>query len=664
VFTLITPSSDQVQTLGDQFNDADASIDGGDGRSIVTRQGFLVTSEVPEGLDVAPDEFAIVEPRDGFPSVLILGQNQLVAPFIAGLDEINLQSEPGEAISLFDQTRNGGGSNLADVDPADIDEVLDLFVGSDILDADADAGKVTAVEPSAEQFDAILENLEGDGGLTPGGFAVGPLPRALENVVNPDPNQIVLTPAGTTSDGQEVPPALFVENLRQVAVFQAALEEAGLDQAEINNLVNNVFNPLRNDQLQEFDADAVADISTLFQDADIVNGGAVGIVASDEDDNAGDDDGAEDDAGDDAADNDVGDVIGTGGGARFTRFEPNAEQLSDIREGLEEGEELGISVDNFAVGEIPPSLNDPSSNLEILVTEGGVDAEGNEVPPSLLFDPEVLERQANLRLAAQEAFPDDPETRNLLQRQFDQTRNDGLNPFEVGDDVDDVTEIFDGLNLPEVGDVNVVDEDVDNDGSDDVVENDPGGDGIDVADDGVVLEGTQGGDQLTGSAGDDIINGLTGRDEIRGRQGNDLIDAGGGEDLVRGNRGDDTIIGGGGQDELFGGRGNDVITGGIGDDQLFGGSGDDILNGELVNDTITTGSGNDTIIFEADGGNDRITDFEAGVDRLQINGFGDNPNLEAVQNGDNTILRINGNDRIVLENFDVSEFSEDDVAAF
>jgi len=654
VFTLIEPSSAQVQSLEDQFNEADASIDGGDGRSIVTRQGFLVTSEVPEGFDVASDQFAVVEPRDGFPSVLILGQNSLIAPFIAGLGDIDFQQEIGEANSLFDQTRNGGGSNLRDVDPNDVDEVVDLFVGSDILDAGPDAGRLTAVDPSPEQFDAILESLQEDGGLTPGGFAAGPLPRALENVDNPDPNQLILTPAGTTSDGQEVPPALFVENLGQVAVFNAALQDAGLGDAEINNLVNNVFNPIRNNQLEEFDADLAADIGLLFGGAEIVDGGSiVGAENNALDDDTGDNDDTGDTGGDDVVNN------GAGGGVEFIRFGPDADQLSIIREALETGDTAGISVDNFAVGAIPDALNDPASASEVLLTEGGVDAQGNEVPPSLLIDPAALARQAPFRIALEEAFPDDPETRNLLQRQFDQIRNDNLQAFNVGDDIDDVTAIFDGLDLRDVGEINVgdagQDEEVVIDDAD-VVDNEV------VVGDGIVLEGSQGADVLAGTDGADVINGLTGRDTINGFGGDDLLDAGGGEDVVRAGDGDDVIIGGGGQDELFGDGGNDVITGGIGDDRIFGGDGNDVLNGELVNDIITTGAGADTVVFDVNGGNDRITDFEAGVDSLEINGFGANPDFEAAQRGADTVLRINGNDRIVLEDFNVDDFSEDDVA--
>jgi len=83
-------------------------------------------------------------------------------------------------------------------------------------------------------------------------------------------------------------------------------------------------------------------------------------------------------------------------GAQFVRFEPSAEQLTAIREALATGEVAGLSADNFAVGTIPSSLDDLGSVRDILITEGGVDADGNHVPPSLLFDPDVLQKQGSL----------------------------------------------------------------------------------------------------------------------------------------------------------------------------------------------------------------------------------------------------------------------------
>lgn len=83
-----------------------------------------------------------------------------------------------------------------------------------------------------------------------------------------------------------------------------------------------------------------------------------------------------------------------------------------------------------------------------------------------------------------------------------------------------------------------------------------------------------------------------------------------------------------------GGAGNDTLTGGNEADYLIGGSGLDILRGNQGNDTLTGGSNVDTFIFTRQSlfngseyarqyfsfGNDVITDFVVGTDRLQISG--------------------------------------------
>lgn len=75
------------------------------------------------------------------------------------------------------------------------------------------------------------------------------------------------------------------------------------------------------------------------------------------------------------------------------------------------------------------------------------------------------------------------------------------------------------------------------------------------------------------------------------------------------------------QDTMDGGAGNDTLRGGLGDDTIDGGTGNDIISGGADDDTLTGGAGEDTFVFGADSGNDRITDFEAGTDTLDITGL-------------------------------------------
>ncbi len=64
--------------------------------------------------------------------------------------------------------------------------------------------------------------------------------------------------------------------------------------------------------------------------------------------------------------------------------------------------------------------------------------------------------------------------------------------------------------------------------------------------------------------------------------------------------------------------GNDDVSGPGGDDRPDTGAGDDVLAGGSGGDTLTGGPGADTFVFAPQTGTDTITDFEAGVDTLEI----------------------------------------------
>ena len=72
---------------------------------------------------------------------------------------------------------------------------------------------------------------------------------------------------------------------------------------------------------------------------------------------------------------------------------------------------------------------------------------------------------------------------------------------------------------------------------------------------------------------------------------------------------------------LTGGAGMDVITGRTGADVLFGGGGDDILTDGAGADRLTGGAGADTFIFAYDGTADTITDFETGIDTIDLSAW-------------------------------------------
>ncbi|WP_263846350.1 FG-GAP-like repeat-containing protein [Roseobacter sinensis] len=82
--------------------------------------------------------------------------------------------------------------------------------------------------------------------------------------------------------------------------------------------------------------------------------------------------------------------------------------------------------------------------------------------------------------------------------------------------------------------------------------------------------------------------------------------------------GDDALLGEGGNDVLEGGYGSDRLDGGVGNDRLIGGEGAD---------TLTGGEGSDVFVFDENAHStldtrDMITDFEVGLDQIDLSGIG------------------------------------------
>ncbi|MEL7165879.1 MAG: hypothetical protein AAGL96_10455 [Pseudomonadota bacterium] len=156
------------------------------------------------------------------------------------------------------------------------------------------------------------------------------------------------------------------------------------------------------------------------------------------------------------------------------------------------------------------------------------------------------------------------------------------------------------------------------------------GNGVDIADGGAgddTIIGRSGWDTLHGGADDDHLYGSEGSDELTGGTGDDYVSGGTGFDVLYGNSGNDSLYGNQGNDFLSGGSGDDALYGATGNDILYGRSGNDDLFGNQGNDTLDGGSGSDvlqggsladTFVFEVDHGRDKITDFEVGVDILQL----------------------------------------------
>ncbi|MBR1396842.1 MAG: hypothetical protein IJ563_04845, partial [Selenomonadaceae bacterium] len=104
---------------------------------------------------------------------------------------------------------------------------------------------------------------------------------------------------------------------------------------------------------------------------------------------------------------------------------------------------------------------------------------------------------------------------------------------------------------------------------------------------------------------------------------------------IKGGKKSDDITGGNGNDVINGNNGNDILYGGFGDDKINGGKGNDTLAGSYDNDTLTGGAGKDLFIYNGDG-NDLITDYKSGQDKIQIRSSIDSVTIS----GKNVIFNI------------------------
>jgi len=108
----------------------------------------------------------------------------------------------------------------------------------------------------------------------------------------------------------------------------------------------------------------------------------------------------------------------------------------------------------------------------------------------------------------------------------------------------------------------------------------------------------------------------------------------------------------------FGLNGNDTIKTGSGNDILIGGKGNDTLSGGTGNDTLTGGDGEDYFVFNLGDGQDTITDFVQGQDKIALVGIGSFQDLAF--DAENHRIILGDEDWIELTGVDVTKLTQAD----
>jgi serralysin len=184
-----------------------------------------------------------------------------------------------------------------------------------------------------------------------------------------------------------------------------------------------------------------------------------------------------------------------------------------------------------------------------------------------------------------------------------------------------------------------------------------------------VIIGTSNSDHVTGGGDRMRFIGLQGNDSFIGTTGEDSLDYRR-DAQYGGTSGVHVDLSGGWAYDGFGDRdtfsGIDRVIGTAGNDTIIGSSASEVLEGWHGNDMLTGGTGRDIFRFRDGFGNDMITDFEAGVDKIRLNDlselFDGYDDLVITQSGEDTVISVFGDEQnsITLLSIEASTLTESD----
>ena len=159
------------------------------------------------------------------------------------------------------------------------------------------------------------------------------------------------------------------------------------------------------------------------------------------------------------------------------------------------------------------------------------------------------------------------------------------------------------------------------------------------------------------------VYGLTGNMTIARDTWIENAVAGAGNDVLKGNTLDNELEGNTGDDRLYGYAGADTLEGGPGADRLYGSAGDDTLTGGPGDDRLSGGADADVFVFTPGDGDDTITDFTRGEDKIDLSAFSlDEPiDLPMTTSADGVTLDLPGADggTVLLAGLDTNPGTDD-----